>query len=1608
MRESENKERKFWKGIVKLSLLFGMLPPSIGYCPESDKALVLQNTQSGVLCLKQEEQGSKFEIQDSGFKISDSIVVFNGKIAVSSDDATPGVPLLRAAPYPTGYIDATLYRCFTVMPTSTFSPKQKFWQRGGIGADDRLYGFSVPLVGDLNGDGKAEIVALSYNNTGVNGRSVYLIIFNGQNGNVLVRYELPGGGVTPVRSGYHGSPCQIALVDADRNGLAEIIVCFSSTTMAPYTKQVASFEVNRNMTGVSEMWKTTVRYDAWGVSNEKIADGSGIDSNNYDYPIPQVVDIDGDGTPEVVVYNKVYNAKTGAYIMKFGELGLNPSDAAGKTAYVGSFCLYPYYGERGGHEHNDTYCESSIAFPSIYDIDGDGTYDYVAGGKIYHHINLQAKTYQTLTYGSVPDGRTAVADIDGDGEAEVVVQTCNVIDKDNIYVFSFMVWKPDFKNNGGVMLARRAFQANSYWSQGYCSYLYIGDIDGKIQNGHKLPEISLICGRPFVNTVDFQEQNMVNIPVHPNVKVENGGDGLISANMQLSSNSEAVLEGCLVSFTWDNTPGISLSERLKVSFMMEHNDASHNTGFSLFDFDNDGVMDICYRDEFTLRIISARKSFVRINENNRDIIRLNTPCYSWTGYEYPVIADIDDDGSTDIVVMGRSNAPTTEAHGFILAVEGANMDLAPAPAVWNQFYYHPMKINENLQTPQPGFSPLNPDYRFYKAETDPEPAYVYNSNIMQAMISSSITSSGKEIIKPVVLLPDASILSVSMSGNMLTFLVTNTGNATLHPSTPVRIYGNGSLLSDRTLGRLLYPNENAVFTYAITDVGAAYDIVAGGTMMNGNFLPGSAREYNWANNYAQIVSFQLSEDLATVTQYGTTVIDVLANDNLPSSCVDQILSPDMLTTPGGTGVLSGFFGTIRIVNNKIIYTAPGASSYSGVLDVTYSLACDGVSQTAHVYICIIESCTGSFAMCAGSSGTVCLKRTPPGIKFLWFDANRTYIGQSDPVVNNLMSDTAFYVKPDFSDITYGVWALYRTKDFPLCKITVNVLGRSGVDVMRWTGAVNTDWFNPGNWVQEVDGRTKATVWAPNNSCVDVCIGKQAPHCPELSEKARCRNIHLEDRAMIAGIHLLAYEKASMDFEPVSSERGRFIMLSAPFKNMYTGDYHFPRADGLPDWGLVYMNFFQSANPDYPGSVAKDKTATATFGSMETPLPLGKTFNVNILPNTEGKRFTFPHLSEFYTGANGQSTGLLAREHAGRFITDGVLSESGELDIPVDGAYTLIQVANPFAAYLDVSDFLLLPENRDKIELAYKMWNGDVNEGFVTLLAKNDTMRYVIADDAVLEGEWTQIAPFQSFFVMKKPNAAPFNTLKMFSFMTTTVGMSPKYALRSKPEEKGMLRITAKQQSYRNATLLHRDEGASPSYDPEEDSQKAFIDSAPVSVYTLTDDGEALAINRSDCFDKSVKLGLRLKNADAPVTLEFSGVENFGRMVYMIDHGAADRAIDLQKQPSYTFEVRPETAAGRPTELNARFSLHFGIRSNVEPEDDHRVKVYAGPGKIFIESTDGCAITNVRVCDVSGVTVYLHDSADSAIEVPVAPGRLYFVKFNREGKSCPVYKVFVYQ
>ncbi|MDR1200376.1 MAG: VCBS repeat-containing protein, partial [Tannerellaceae bacterium] len=551
----------------------------------------------------------------------------------------------------------------------------------------RMYGFSIPLVGDLDGDGYPEIIGTGKRDgsTSLDPYYNFLHIYNGQTGKLISRLPfdlLEGKREANRNSGYHSSPSIIALVDSDRDGKIEVIAAFpgTSTTSSgsgtfPYLNKLVSYVLTPvKSNGVTTSY-TMALNPRWSGAQPQYNTGA----TSFQKAIPQIVDIDGDGDAEVVVYNKIYSAVTGQLKVTLETLG--------STAYVGS--------ATANAESQDGY----IGFSYIYDLDLDGKYDVVAGGKVYYNIDVNAGTYSTRNFTAgtgISDGRTGVADIDGDGIPDIVVVNRASSSSLNIYV-----WDPGFLEiDGGGNVVRKASltpltlsNLKAYRSlplakrgTGTNSYVYIGDIDGREQvyNGktYRLPEIAILGGTLSYTT-----------PIHPNVAgitIANGGIPTSGhSGTSGSGHQDTGPAGALAAVTWDPS-----DSSLKLSFVLGHNDTSGNTGFTMFDFDNDGMMEICYRDEATMRIIKASVPCVRDNMtilSHPNIILFNRPAISYTGFEYPVIADIDNDASAEVIVI--ANNDDTDAYGYIYALgNGSGDKFAPALPVWNQFMYDPFKI----------------------------------------------------------------------------------------------------------------------------------------------------------------------------------------------------------------------------------------------------------------------------------------------------------------------------------------------------------------------------------------------------------------------------------------------------------------------------------------------------------------------------------------------------------------------------------------------------------------------------------------------------------------------------------------------------------------------------------------------------------------------------------------------------------------------------------------------------------------------------------------------------------------------------------------------------
>ena len=138
-------------------------------------------------------------------------------------------------------------------------------------------------------------------------------------------------------------------------------------------------------------------------------------------------------------------------------------------------------------------------------------------------------------------------------------------------------------------------------------------------------------------------------------------------------------------------------------------ESSHATGSVVFDFEADGRPEVVYADETRLWILAGEDGTVRL-EDDRHASR--------TLHEYPTVADVDGDGSTEVIVPnGGGHLGEDRAGLYVLgAAEGTWL---MSRQVWNQHAYSIVNINDDLSVPAPADSnwPVHNNFR----SGDPQP-----------------------------------------------------------------------------------------------------------------------------------------------------------------------------------------------------------------------------------------------------------------------------------------------------------------------------------------------------------------------------------------------------------------------------------------------------------------------------------------------------------------------------------------------------------------------------------------------------------------------------------------------------------------------------------------------------------------------------------------------------------------------------------------------------------------------------------------------------------------------------------------------------------------------
>jgi FG-GAP-like repeat len=372
----------------------------------------------------------------------------------------------------------------------------------------------------------------------------------------------------------------------------------------------------------------------------------------------------------------------------------------------------------------------------VSDIDGDGKLDIVTASRGYHadgtvFVDTMIAN-QTQFYGT-QDWKSswpAVADFDGDGKPEVVV-----IDNLN---HAISVWRYDASQPNKFVSVRAPIDINNGLTNncgGWGATHGGGPPTVADFNGDGVPDVGTASG---IGYVVFDGKKLVD----PNV----------------------------------------MPDQTRVWFTATHDCSSASTGSSVFDFDGDGKAEVVYSDE----------QFLRIYDGTNGSVLFQTCNTTATLIEYPLIADVDNDGHADIIVVSNAYAETCPTDGSrqagINVYGDANGTWVRTRRVWNEHAYHITNVNEDGTIPKHELSNwTQPGLNNFRQNKQP----------------------GSEFAAPDAIV---SLAPVCTGEYALVATVRNIGEAALPAGVVVGFYeGNppgGTKLGQGTTTKILYPAES--------------------------------------------------------------------------------------------------------------------------------------------------------------------------------------------------------------------------------------------------------------------------------------------------------------------------------------------------------------------------------------------------------------------------------------------------------------------------------------------------------------------------------------------------------------------------------------------------------------------------------------------------------------------------------------------------------------------------------------------------------------------------------------------------------------------------------
>lgn len=434
-------------------------------------------------------------------------------------------------------------------------------------------------------------------------------------------------------------------------------------------------------------------------------------------------DLNRDGIPEIVTMNRytdkvfILNGKDGT-IQHEKKVDFDPNwevaianldnDDCGEIFFFGDF-------DPPGSNNDGFYifaydCELNFLWRTeerlrgdpinygLADFDGDGKVELYVKDEIYDaHTGTRLIKSKASSWTKINGGPVAV-DIEGDFRLELVL---------GLSIYSVDLG-PRTKDAGSLTLLKSRseyFIRNEYNATSVADYNQDGYLDilasgSTSSNGSNTTVFFWDVHNNTILTYSDPIPGKISIYACPTKEGEYYKNGWMNGTGRINIgdlDGDGKLNASYVSGKYlyaldENMQPLSWSPKLV------NEETSGHTGCTLFDFNGDGKSEIVYRDERFLYIINGTDGSIYNQQ----------ACVSRTNREYPIVADVDADGSTELcVTCGFDDQAAVDnfctlsnsRYSHVRVFKSASDPWVPARRVWNQHGYFNVNVNDDLTIP---------------------------------------------------------------------------------------------------------------------------------------------------------------------------------------------------------------------------------------------------------------------------------------------------------------------------------------------------------------------------------------------------------------------------------------------------------------------------------------------------------------------------------------------------------------------------------------------------------------------------------------------------------------------------------------------------------------------------------------------------------------------------------------------------------------------------------------------------------------------------------------------------------------------------------------------